>query len=338
MITLSSPGRLLFATAFTCLLVATAGAQVDLEGVGPTVSSQFIEKQLAELQNSGLEISVRDRAAEIYRRTLANIESARADREAAVTAKLADIEQRIETEHQRPIESRKRLIAASEESGRIAFERAESPIVGEAPVLEDARRWMLRARGEALRAEIAMLDQAMFTQPQRLELLEAQRYATATNLNRVQQRANMLKVLLSERRRAETREIVASADIEAIPGASRIPGVNALQEANRKSGEELLMLTTALEAIGDRIELNQRRINDVESRRESLRLRLTPGTSGADVSRMLAEQRRACQSSMTTVTNPTRTKMTWRKPGYAGFRLGGNWRNSARPRTMPGNC
>jgi potassium efflux system protein len=95
--------------------------------------------------------------------------------EAAVKAKLEEIERSLKAESMRPGEARRRLAAASQESARLAQERFAPPARDESSMREGARRWLLRTHAEALSAEIAKFDQALISQPMRLDLLAAQR-------------------------------------------------------------------------------------------------------------------------------------------------------------------
>lgn len=212
--------------------------------------------------------------------------------EAAVKAKLEEIERNLKAESKRPVEARRRLAAASRESGRLAQERFAPLSPDESSVLEEARRWHMRTRAEALSAEIAKLDQALVSHPMRLDLLSAQRYETATTLDRIQERVLALKSLLTERRREQTERIIAKVDIDALAGEASESAIVELLERNRELVEELSRLTVAIESMEDIEETMRHKFEDVRGRHESAELRLGVRGVGQALGRALLDERR----------------------------------------------
>ena len=92
---------------------------------------------------------------------------------AAVDARRADFAKRLDEEAARPALIRERLIEAKTQQEVVSAQLELPPPAEERPTRAEARSWELKARYDALSAEIKMLDQELLSQPVRVDLLKA---------------------------------------------------------------------------------------------------------------------------------------------------------------------
>ena len=165
---------------------------------------------------------------------------------AAVEAKLADLESRLEASKARPAIARQQLLAAERDK-----EEQESilklPVTeDELPWVTEARHWAQTTRVAALRSKIAMLDQELLSMPMRIELLEAQRDQSAYTVERVAVRVNLLEVLASRQVGAAAEQAGAAARQAVSDAVGKHPLVQELAEQNASLTDEISTLAVEL--------------------------------------------------------------------------------------------
>jgi len=92
---------------------------------------------------------------------------------AAVDAKLADIEDKLSFEAERPNSARQRITNAKHRQDAIATELKLPVAQDQLPVLTEAKQWVLQSESVSLNAELKSLDKELLSQPMRVELLTA---------------------------------------------------------------------------------------------------------------------------------------------------------------------
>jgi len=129
----------------------------------------------------------------------------------AIEAKLAALEADLETETQRPAQVRERIAAARLQLEETSAAAASRHPAQQGPFLSEAGRWSAETRIEALRSEIAMLDEELLTSGMRIELLQAQRDERRQTARRAALRVEALRAAVNERRREQIEQVRAQA-------------------------------------------------------------------------------------------------------------------------------
>jgi len=168
---------------------------------------------------------------------------------AAVEAKLADLNEQLTVQADRPTAARQRLNEANQRKEELAQELKQQASEGELPALTEALRWRLETEGLALRAEIKMLDQELLSQPMRIELLKAQRDRTARSVRNVGEQVRLLEEMLNQRRRVEAEKAQEEAEQAQREAADKHPVIQQLAEENAVLSEKIKNLTEELERV-----------------------------------------------------------------------------------------
>ena len=158
---------------------------------------------------------------------------------AAVDARRADFEKRLEEEAGRPALIRQRLTEAKLQQEEVAAQLKLPPPADEGPATSEARRWALETRFDALSTEIKMLDQELLSQPMRVDLLQAKRDKAAASVQWVGTRVKMLEELVNRKRQAEAEQARAEAEATRREAEGKHPLVVGLAEQNAALSEEL---------------------------------------------------------------------------------------------------
>jgi len=114
---------------------------------------------------------------------------------AAVKEKLADLEDQLAKQADRPNVVRKRLVEVKAQRTELDAALNISPPAKELPWLTEARRWSQQTQIAALRSEGRMLDQELLSQPVRVKLLEARRDEAMRSVSRITTRVHKLEAL-----------------------------------------------------------------------------------------------------------------------------------------------
>ena len=122
---------------------------------------------------------------------------------AAVDARRADFEQRLEEEAGRPALIRQRLTEAKLKQEEVATQLKLPPPAGRGPATSEAGRWVLETEFDALSTEIKRLDQELLSQPVRLELLKIERDRALAGEESAGKRVKILEELVNRKRQDE---------------------------------------------------------------------------------------------------------------------------------------
>lgn len=281
--------------------MASAAAPSSSSAASAKLSVEFLEAKIAEAEaSSDLTADARSKLVELYRKTLANLQSAATQKQladsfkaarstasadaakvrkeleaktsspvslgvsesdsltqleaallkeqanrAALQSKLADLEQQVAGEVERPAVVRTRLAEANQLVEEVVseLERSQAPTHAE----EYARGWLLQSRRAALSAEIRALDEELLSQPMRLDLLNAEHELTALAVERSGARLRDLEAIVLERRRFETELVAAEAEAAMRGLEGKHPILQRILQANAD-------LTLAIGAVTKRLE------------------------------------------------------------------------------------
>lgn len=215
----------------------------------------------------------------------------------AIEAKLAALEADLETETQRPAQVRERIAAArllvEETPGTAALRHPAE----QGAFLTEAGRWSTETRIEALRSEIAMLDEELLTNGVRVELLQAQRDETRLTVRRVGLRIEALRAAVNERRRDQAEQVTAQAKAVLEDSAGREPILADVAQANLSLVELLRQQLDEIDAVSElERELRPLSARLTETLR-STRRKLDLEDSGAPIGRAIREQRHQLPSA-----------------------------------------
>ncbi len=265
---------------------ARADAPQETQRLRSALEAKLARDPLASLK--GIESSA---ARDIEQR----LEQERAN-EAAVKAKLTEIEQKLAAGELRPQAARQRVSEASQEV-RIATDRMSSAPPAEEPdIVLEARRWAQQTAAAALRAEMNKLDEELLSHPMRLALLQVQSEEAATNLDRIQSRIRALQAFLSERRREETEQVIAEIDLAGLGAAADSSLVQQALLENQELADELDGLSRKLEEVTTANAAAEERLADTRQRFQNAQQRLEVAGIGQALGRFLGEERRKLPS------------------------------------------
>ena len=209
----------------------------------------------------------------------------------AIEARLAALEADLETETQRPAQVRERIAAARLLVEETSGAAASRPPAEQGPFLTEATRWSAETRTEALRSEIAMLDEELLTNAVRVELLQAQRDEMGQKVRRAALRVEALRVAVNERRRDQAEQVRAQAKAVLEDSAGREPRLAELARANLSLVELQRQQVDEIDAVS----VLERELRPLPARLtdvfRSTRLKLDLQDSGAPIGRVIREQR-----------------------------------------------
>jgi potassium efflux system protein len=212
--------------------------------------------------------------------------------QAAVSAKLAGLEQQLAAETNRPRVVRQILLAASQKSEELADALKLRTPPDELPLFTEAQRWSMSTEAVATNSEIRMLDQELLSQSARLDLMQAQRDMTGRNLKRIEARVLLLEDALVERRRSETEQIIAEADTSVFGKAGDHPAIRDLAKKIHELSERLQELTSGLERVEAASRLAVENLKVIQQSFQTSRQRLEIAGLSQALGVALHEQRR----------------------------------------------
>jgi len=212
--------------------------------------------------------------------------------QAAVAAKLGNLDQQLAAQSNRPAIVRQRLVEASQLTDKLAADLQLTPPADELALVTEARRWSLSTLAAATTAEIGMLDQELLSQGMRVDLLRAQRDSAARSLGRIEIRLAMLEELLAGQRRTETEQVIAESDAAALGEVADYPLVRELVDANRALGDELQTLNDKLEAVSADSSTAADKLREIQDSFQIARQRLDVAGLSPALGQVLHDQRR----------------------------------------------
>jgi potassium efflux system protein len=165
---------------------------------------------------------------------------------AAVDAKRADREKRLEEENGRPGVIQQRLTEAREQQEKVTAQLELPSPTEEGPVASEARRWVLQTRFDTLSSEIKMLDEELLSRPMRVDLLEAERDKAAASVQWVGSRVKLLQKLVNDKRKEEAAKAKAEAEEIRRKAEGEHPSVVHLAEQNAALTEELAQMASRI--------------------------------------------------------------------------------------------
>jgi potassium efflux system protein len=210
---------------------------------------------------------------------------------AAVQAKLAELDKKIQDDSARPDLARQRLTEAKRLQEDTASELKSLPTEAADPTAE-ARRMLLETQQRATSAEIHMLDQELLSQPMRLKLLKAQRDLSARNLSNIQARVHYLEDIVNRRRQAEAEQVQARAAEAEREAATKPPIIRTLARKNADLGRELAQMAARLASLSAHKEAMGKRAKDYEKELQSARQKLEIAGLSRALGKILQDQRR----------------------------------------------
>ncbi len=161
--------------------------------------------------------------------------------------RLADLDQQIKTQQERPEQARIQQAAARQLLIEIDKDLAAPNPKDEHTRLTDARRTLLATRKLARSAEINMIEQELLSQPQRLSLLKAQRDLTARKISIGDDRVKKLEAAVNELRRAEAQQAGVEAERARKEAVGKQPAVRRFAEHNAQLAKEQAQLAIDIE-------------------------------------------------------------------------------------------
>jgi potassium efflux system protein len=248
--------------------------------------------------------------------------------QAAVAAKLANLEQQLAAQTNRPETVRRRLVEARQLTDKLAADIQLSPTPDEPALLTEARRWSLSAQATATTTEIRMLDQELLSQSARIDLLRAQRDSAARSIGRIETRLAMLEELLAGQRRSETEQVIAESDAAALGEVAERPLVLQLIEANRALADDLQTLTDSLEKISADGSAAGNKLREIQDSYQIARQRLEVAGLSQALGQVLHDQRRDLPDVREYRSRARQRERTIIETGLRDIQLEAEWRDS----------
>ena len=131
---------------------------------------------------------------------------------AAIKASIADNAKGLQEVKDRPSQVATRLAEAKAQLEETSAQLKLPLPADEGPVMSEARRWAQETRYQALRSEIAALDQELLSQPDRRKLLEARLDNATAQAERPRKRVKTLEELIARKRQEEADRALADAE------------------------------------------------------------------------------------------------------------------------------
>jgi potassium efflux system protein len=210
---------------------------------------------------------------------------------AAVKARLADLETRLEAGNARPGIVQKQLLDTEQSMEELESKLKLPAPADELPWLTEARRWSQSTRVAALRSEVVMLDQELLSMPMRIELLEAQRDETARTVKRITARVGMLEKLSSRQGSEEAELAAAEARVAVYEAAGKHPLVQELAEQNAALTREISAMAADLRKVSASDESINSEAKRIEENFRSAREKLEVAGLSEVLGEVLRQQR-----------------------------------------------
>jgi potassium efflux system protein len=212
---------------------------------------------------------------------------------AAVDARRADFEQRLEEEAARPMLIRQRLTEAKRQQEEIAIQLKLPAPADEGPATSEARRWALETGSDALSTEIKQLDQELLSQPARVDLLKAKRDKASASVEWVGARVKLLEALVGRKRQQEAEQALAAAEATRREAQGKHPLVLGLAERNAALSEALVQAAPGQTALAEQTEQTDKLARRIETQFKSARDTVAIGGLSQELGRLLQQQRHA---------------------------------------------
>ena len=212
---------------------------------------------------------------------------------AAFTAKEARVEKLtrlLADESSRPDAARAELADSTRELDELR-RTLSSP--GEKPrPLDEAKWWLDKARMQALKARVDMLEQEILSQPARVKLLRARLEEARAETSRLAREIDALEDLINERRKQEAEQVSRSEDAAELQVARRYPALKSLARDNARLGEELKEMTRVLEDASKKDNGLRKKIKQMEEEYQSTQRKVEIAGLREALGQVLLERRK----------------------------------------------
>ena len=211
---------------------------------------------------------------------------------AAADAALVDLENRIDTEEDRPAQIRDRIVELRNTRTELTAAQDAPAPSGEAETLTDARRLVTELKISAAAAELDRLDKELLSHGVRLDLIRAQRDAAANSREALNQRVAVLQSIVNVARQSEAVAAQQAAEEVEIAAAGAHPVVREIAEANAALTRELPTVATDIETTTSALADITERVQQIERSMTLSRQRLEVGGVNQVIGRIFVEERR----------------------------------------------
>ncbi|MGB5733680.1 MAG: mechanosensitive ion channel domain-containing protein [Thiohalocapsa sp.] len=210
---------------------------------------------------------------------------------AAVDTQIAELDKLLDEDEQQPGQMRTRLAEATQALEAVDADLQTEPPDGASSTERQAREWFLRARRDALRAELLMLDQQILSADERRELWSARRDQKLLQQKRLRDRRATLENEADRLRYLDAQRVSDETAAAARETADAHPQVKALAEQNRALSEDITAATQALDQLDEREAKLKQDGQRVEQDFRSARQRLDAAGLSRALGQVLIDQR-----------------------------------------------
>ena len=286
----------LYRKALSHLQAAAANTQAA-EGFQKAAKTAPVEIQVLREQREDADVAAPEESLEAdpstpLRQLEQLLQKEKADL-AAVDARRADAEKRLEEEARRPVLIRERLTQAKQEQEAVALQLKLPAPADEGPTTVEAKRWELETRYQALSTEIQMLDQELLSQPVRVDLLKAQRDKATASVTWIGRRIKRLEELVTRKRQDEADQAKTQAETTRQAAEGKHPLVIRLAEQNAVVSEEMASTASRLDELAEQTQLANKLAGQVEEDFTSAKETIAIGGLSQELGQMLLQQRQS---------------------------------------------
>jgi potassium efflux system protein len=206
-------------------------------------------------------------------------------------AQLAELENQIEIQEDRPANARNRINELRSNRDTLSATIAAEPPVGELAILTDARKLAAELRRDAQNAELARLEQELLSHSVRLELLKAQRDVAARDLAYEQQVASVFQGIVNDKRQSSAAKAQQDAALAELEAEGKHPAVRALAQGNAELTRELPEVAASIERASAQLKASEEQTRSIEQSLARSRQRLEVGGISQVIGRLFLEER-----------------------------------------------
>jgi len=210
----------------------------------------------------------------------------------AVESRFIELDAQIETQGSLPADARRRIGELRTSRDELAAVLQATPPPGEQQALTDARMLNTELRRIAQAAEINRLEQELVSHSVRLELLKAQLEVAERSRLQTQQRVELLRAQVNEKRQTAASLAQQTAEVIELAAADKHPVVRALAEDNAGMTRELPSVVARIERATTQLDQINADTRDLEQRLTRSRQRLDVGGLSRPIGLLLVEESR----------------------------------------------
>jgi potassium efflux system protein len=218
--------------------------------------------------------------------------SRRATEVAGAEARLSDLDSQLNALEERPAAARQRINELRTTRDGIASQVDAAPIPGESPLLTDARRLAAQLRLNARAAELTRLEKELASHAVRFELLRAQRDFASRTFARLRQEADVLQVIVNERRQLAAEQALQEAALAELAAAGSHPAIRELAEGNAELTKELPAIAAETERVTQELRKVEEQVRQIGLAYARSQQRLEVGGVSQVIGRLFVEERR----------------------------------------------